>query len=67
MQGLEAEIDKWKLDYVNLIQSSIRHPGDESTDDLQLCLFGGDKVTLYFISAYKIIRPKIIIDVFWLI
>ena len=41
---MEAEIDKWKMDYVNLIQSSIRFPGDEGIEDVELCLYGGDKV-----------------------
>ncbi|XP_052789974.1 uncharacterized protein LOC128224223 isoform X2 [Mya arenaria] len=41
-QSLEADIDQWKMDYVSLIQSSIRHP-DETAEDVQLCLYGGDK------------------------
>ncbi|XP_060562937.1 uncharacterized protein LOC132722444 [Ruditapes philippinarum] len=43
LQHLEAEIDKWKMDYVSLIQSSIRFPGDEGVEDVELCLYGGDK------------------------
>ncbi|XP_041370358.1 uncharacterized protein LOC121384163 isoform X2 [Gigantopelta aegis] len=43
VQWLEAEIDKWKLDYVSLIQSSIRFTGSDTMDDAELILFGGDK------------------------
>ncbi|XP_053380466.1 uncharacterized protein LOC123534907 isoform X2 [Mercenaria mercenaria] len=43
LQCLEAEIEKWKMDYVSLIQSSIRFPGDEGVEDVELCLYGGDK------------------------
>jgi hypothetical protein len=34
------------MDYVSLIQSSIRFPGDEGVEDVELCLYGGDKVTV---------------------
>ncbi|KAH3798475.1 hypothetical protein DPMN_152074 [Dreissena polymorpha] len=43
LRSLEAEIDQWKMDYVSLIQSCIRNPGDESSEDVELCLYGGDK------------------------
>ena len=32
------------MDYVILIQSSIRFPGQEGNEDLELALYGGDKV-----------------------
>ena len=44
IRTLEAEIEKWKLDYVLLIQSSIRFPMGDSVDDSELILFGGDRV-----------------------
>ena len=44
MRALEGEIDKWKLDYVTLIRSSIRFPGGDTMDDAELVLFGGDRV-----------------------
>ena len=50
LHSLEADIEKWKMDYVTLIQSSIRFPGEEGTDDLELSLYGGDKVKHYLQS-----------------
>ncbi|KAL4219569.1 hypothetical protein ACF0H5_022143 [Mactra antiquata] len=43
LQKLEGDIEKWKMDYVSLIQSCIRYPGDEGFEDVELCLYGGDK------------------------
>ncbi|CAC5367348.1 TBC1D2B [Mytilus coruscus] len=43
IRTLEAEIEKWKLDYVLLIQSSIRFPTGDSVEDAELILFGGDR------------------------
>lgn len=43
---MEAEIEKWKLDYVLLIQSSIRFPTGDSVEDAELVLFGGDRVCI---------------------
>ncbi|KAK3088782.1 hypothetical protein FSP39_023684 [Pinctada imbricata] len=43
IRALEADIEKWKLDYVSLIQSSIRFPGGDTMDDAELVLFGGDR------------------------
>ncbi|XP_048244979.1 uncharacterized protein LOC124141828 isoform X3 [Haliotis rufescens] len=40
---LEADIEKWKFDYVSLIQSSIRFTGTDTMDDAELSLFGGDR------------------------
>lgn len=44
VRALEAEIEKWRLDYVSLIQSSIRFSGCDTIDDAELVLFGGDRV-----------------------
>ncbi|XP_062582307.1 uncharacterized protein LOC134244056 isoform X1 [Saccostrea cucullata] len=43
VRALEAEIEKWHLDYVSLIQSSIRFSGCDTMDDAELVLFGGDR------------------------
>ncbi|XP_046560814.1 LOW QUALITY PROTEIN: uncharacterized protein LOC124269825 [Haliotis rubra] len=43
LHGLEADIEKWKFDYVSLIQSSIRFTGTDTMDDAELSLFGGDR------------------------
>lgn len=43
LQSLEADIEKWKMDYVSLIQSSIRYPCEEGMEDVELSLYGGDK------------------------
>ncbi|XP_019929607.3 uncharacterized protein [Magallana gigas] len=43
VRALEAEIEKWRLDYVSLIQSSIRFSGCDTMDDAELVLFGGDR------------------------
>ncbi|KAK3601021.1 hypothetical protein CHS0354_008131 [Potamilus streckersoni] len=40
---LEAEIEKWKLDYVSVIQSSIHYPGGDGIEDMELCLYGEDR------------------------
>jgi hypothetical protein len=45
VKALEAEIEKWRLDYVSLIQSSIRFSGCDTIDDAELVLFGGDRVS----------------------
>ncbi|XP_078325499.1 uncharacterized protein LOC111124243 isoform X7 [Crassostrea virginica] len=45
VRALEAEIEKWRLDYVSLIQSSIRFSGCDTIDDAELVLFGGDRHT----------------------
>ena len=54
LHSLEADIEKWKMDYVTLIQSSIRFPGEEGTDDLELSLYGGDKVKLYHQGSHRL-------------
>ena len=57
VHGLEAEIEKWKMDYVTLIQSSIRFPGQEQgTEELELSLYGGDKVGDYVTLIQSSIR-----------
>ncbi|XP_067661994.1 uncharacterized protein [Haliotis asinina] len=43
LHSLEADIEKWKFDYVSLIQSSIRFTGTDTMDDAELSLFGGDR------------------------
>ncbi|XP_021357404.1 uncharacterized protein LOC110452957 isoform X2 [Mizuhopecten yessoensis] len=43
IRALEAEIEKWKVDYVSIIRSSIRFPGGDTMDDAELILFGGDR------------------------
>lgn len=50
VRALEAEIEKWRLDYVSLIQSSIRFSGCDTMDDAELVLFGGDRVWAVFFS-----------------
>jgi hypothetical protein len=42
---LEANIELWKLQYVSLIQSSIRFTGTDTMDDAELSLYGGDRVS----------------------
>ncbi|KAJ8300668.1 hypothetical protein KUTeg_022187 [Tegillarca granosa] len=43
LRCLEAEIDKWKIDYVSLVQSSIHFPGGDTMDEAELILYGGDR------------------------
>ncbi|XP_033761397.1 uncharacterized protein LOC117343169 [Pecten maximus] len=43
IRALEAEIEKWKVDYVSIIRSSIRYPGGDTMDEAELILFGGDR------------------------
>ncbi|KAK7487240.1 hypothetical protein BaRGS_00021468, partial [Batillaria attramentaria] len=40
---LEGDIELWKLQYVSLIQSSIRFTGTDTMDDAELSLYGGDR------------------------
>jgi len=55
LQALEADIEKWKIDYVSLIQSSIRFPSGDGNDDVELHLYGGDKViTVRYLKLTKI-------------
>ena len=44
VRSLEADIEVWKLEYISLIQSSIRFTGTDTIDDAELYLFGGDRV-----------------------
>ncbi|KAK3789468.1 hypothetical protein RRG08_016278 [Elysia crispata] len=43
VRSLEADIEVWKLEYISLIQSSIRFTGTDTIDDAELYLFGGDR------------------------
>ncbi|KAL5012665.1 hypothetical protein ScPMuIL_011216 [Solemya velum] len=43
MSEVQADIDKWKRDYVSLIQSSIRYPWGDTVDEGELSLFGGNR------------------------
>ncbi|CAG5130296.1 unnamed protein product, partial [Candidula unifasciata] len=43
VRSLEADIEVWKLEYISLIQSSIRFTGTDTMDDAELSLFGGDR------------------------
>ncbi|CAL1542728.1 unnamed protein product, partial [Lymnaea stagnalis] len=43
VRKLEADIEVWKLEYISLIQSSIRFTGTDTMDDAELSLFGGDR------------------------
>ncbi|XP_059152821.1 uncharacterized protein LOC131938708, partial [Physella acuta] len=43
VKKLEADIEVWKLEYISLIQSSIRFTGTDTMDDAELSLFGGDR------------------------
>lgn len=53
---LEVEIEKWRLDYVFLIQFSIRFFGCDIMDDAEFVLFGGDRVGgVYFLVFFWIL------------
>ncbi|KAL8575681.1 hypothetical protein ACOMHN_055870 [Nucella lapillus] len=41
--ALEGAIELWKLQYVSLIQSSIRFTNTDTMDDAELSLYGGDR------------------------
>ncbi|XP_076454498.1 uncharacterized protein LOC143289420 [Babylonia areolata] len=41
--ALEGDIELWKLQYVSLIQSSIRFTNTDTMDDAELSLYGGDR------------------------
>ncbi|XP_025114538.1 uncharacterized protein LOC112576362 isoform X3 [Pomacea canaliculata] len=43
LSELEGTIELWKLQYVSLIQSSIRFTGSDTMDDAELSLYGGDR------------------------
>ncbi|KAH9507625.1 TBC1 domain member 2B [Bulinus truncatus] len=43
VKKLEADIEVWKLEYISLIQSSIRFTGTDTMDDAELSLYGGDR------------------------
>ncbi|XP_055896131.1 uncharacterized protein LOC106079591 isoform X5 [Biomphalaria glabrata] len=43
VRKLEADIEVWKLEYISLIQSSIRFTGTDTMDDAELSLYGGDR------------------------
>ena len=45
VRSLEGDIELWKLQYVSLIQSSIRFTGTDTMDDAELSLYGGDRVS----------------------
>lgn len=45
LSELEGTIELWKLQYVSLIQSSIRFTGSDTMDDAELSLYGGDRVS----------------------
>ena len=49
MRGLEGRMEVWRLQYVSLIQSSIRFTGTDTMDDAELSLYGGDRVIKIFL------------------
>lgn len=65
VRALEAEIEKWRLDYVSLIQSSIRFSGCDTMDDAELVLFGGDRVGGVY-SFFLDLNKQLIILLFFI-
>ncbi|XP_012942942.2 TBC1 domain family member 2B [Aplysia californica] len=53
IRGLEGDIEVWKLEYISLIQSSIRFTGSDTMDDAELSLFGGDRHKIRIMSLLE--------------
>ena len=46
-RDLEGDVDKWKRDYVYLLQSSVTVPTGDLTDGMEVSLYGGNRVCVY--------------------
>ena len=65
MANICGEVDKWKKDYVYLLQSSITVPTGDLMDGMQVKLYGGNTVS-HKGSGYGLYILKEVRSVKWI-